>query len=357
MDAKPTIEALEAERLRLKELERNLARERNRVQESAAREVARMHAVLRESAERAGKRERELEKAHRKAEGGRVGRLALTRGRRADARVEKDYTQRERELAERALALDDRERAVSAASTEIANEASRLNELEAMLAETAREVELGESLAARAAELEAREAELERKIEELVAAESESARLLAARTAEIEARATETQRGRGAETERRAAELAALAAALEVRERKLEKRADEVDQERAPDAEPAAVIPVPVTPDLKAEQTAAVVEGEQRAGEVERRAAELDDQATLLEARESELAESLSALEGREREVARMRDELEAERRRLAARARRLSEAERRAPVRTAGPAEVVSFSEGLRSLSRKRAG
>ena len=79
--------------------------------------------------------------------------------------------------------------------------------------------------------------------------------------------------------------------------------------------------------------------------------------ATLLEARESELAESLSALEGREREVARVRDELEAERRRLAARARRLSEAERRAPVRTAGPAEVVSFSEGLRALSRKRAG
>ena len=32
-DAKPTIEALEAERRRLKELERNLAAERNRVQE------------------------------------------------------------------------------------------------------------------------------------------------------------------------------------------------------------------------------------------------------------------------------------------------------------------------------------
>ena len=77
VDAKPTIEALEAERLRLKELERNLARERNRVQESAAREVARMHELLRESASRASKREHELEKAQRKAEGGRgVGRVS-----------------------------------------------------------------------------------------------------------------------------------------------------------------------------------------------------------------------------------------------------------------------------------------
>src|SRR4029453_6698772 len=67
-DAKPTIEALEAERQRLKELERNLAVERNRIQEAAAREIARMQAALRDAAERAGKRERELERAQRKVE-------------------------------------------------------------------------------------------------------------------------------------------------------------------------------------------------------------------------------------------------------------------------------------------------
>ena len=76
-DAKPTIEALEAERRRLKELERNLAAERDRIQEAAAREIARMQAALRDAAERAGKRERELEstqrKLERKSDGRRLG--------------------------------------------------------------------------------------------------------------------------------------------------------------------------------------------------------------------------------------------------------------------------------------------
>jgi septal ring factor EnvC (AmiA/AmiB activator) len=67
-DAMPTIEALEAERRRLKELERNLAAERDRIQESAAREIARLQAALRDAAERAGKRERELESTQRKLE-------------------------------------------------------------------------------------------------------------------------------------------------------------------------------------------------------------------------------------------------------------------------------------------------
>jgi hypothetical protein len=105
------------------------------------------------------------------------------------------------------------------------------------------------------------------------------------------------------------------------------------------------------------ERAAAVTASEQRAAEIEHRTTELDDRATLLEARESELTDSLSALAGREREIARVRGELEAERGRLAARARQLSVAERRAPVRAAGPAEVASFSDGLRALARKRAG
>ena len=84
-DAKPTIEALEAERRRLKELERNLAAERDRIQETASREIARMQAALRDAAERAGKRERELESTQRKLErrsdGRRLGVFGAASGR------------------------------------------------------------------------------------------------------------------------------------------------------------------------------------------------------------------------------------------------------------------------------------
>ena len=65
-DAKPTIEALEDERKRLRELERNLAAERDRIQAAAARDIARMHEVLRDATERAQRREQELEKERKK---------------------------------------------------------------------------------------------------------------------------------------------------------------------------------------------------------------------------------------------------------------------------------------------------
>ena len=103
-DAKPTIEALEAERLRLKELERNLASERDRIQEAAAREVARMQAALRDAAERAGKRERELESTQRKLERKGQGRRLALFGAPASGHLsdrEQALTRREAEAGER----------------------------------------------------------------------------------------------------------------------------------------------------------------------------------------------------------------------------------------------------------------
>ena len=144
-DAKPTIEALEDERKRLRELERNLAAERDRIQAAAARDIARMHEVLRDATERAQRREQELEKERkkleRKIEGGRLRRGRATQ---AQAPVEAsdagELERRERELAEREARL------VAAAAAAQA-EADRLRELEAGLGVADRDVAEGEALA------------------------------------------------------------------------------------------------------------------------------------------------------------------------------------------------------------------
>ena len=188
-DAKPTIEALEAERKRLRELERNLAAERDRIQAAAARDIASMHEVLRDATERARRREQELEKERkkleRKLEGGR-----LRRGKAApvDLPDAGDLERRERELAEREARL------VAAASAAQA-EADRL--LEASLEVVDREVAESEALTQRAAELSSREDDLDRKLTELVAAEQRSFELVAARRAELAAQAAELDRMRG----------------------------------------------------------------------------------------------------------------------------------------------------------------
>ena len=188
-DAKPTIEALEAERKRLRELERNLAAERDRIQAAAARDIASMHEVLRDATERAQRREQELEKERkkleRKLEGGR-----LRRGKAApvDLPDAGDLERRERELAEREARL------VAAASAAQA-EANRL--LAASLEVADREVAESEALTQRAAELSSREDDLDRKLTELVAAEQRSFELVAARRAELAAQAAELDRMRG----------------------------------------------------------------------------------------------------------------------------------------------------------------
>ena len=115
-DAKPTIEALEAERRRLQELERNLAVERNRIQAAAAQEIARLHEQLRDAADRAGRRERELERAQRKVErktqGGWLAAVGLAAARRsAETTGDRDLADRERALAAATAALQLREAA------------------------------------------------------------------------------------------------------------------------------------------------------------------------------------------------------------------------------------------------------
>jgi hypothetical protein len=380
-EAKPTIEALEDERRRLRELERNLAAERDRVQAAAAREFARMQEVLRDAADRAARREHELEIARRRLErklaGGRLGRLGARRGRAIEPREDKSLDQREHALAEREASLDDRERALTEIGKQATAEAERLKELEVGLVAGRREVDQAEALdararalAARADELTAREVELEQKVDELVDAERRSNEQLAARRAELDAR------------EQAAAELAQQAEALSLRE-------------PPPVSEPPSQ-PVAVAPDLRADQerleakartleeaerrladvradvstreTAVVgdeavlarqrAELEERAAqlrEVERREAALVDRSTVLDAREAELAETIAGLEQRKRELALLREQLEAERSRLAARSRRLGEAERRGPIRAASRPQAVGFSEGLRALARKR--
>jgi hypothetical protein len=380
-EAKPTIEALEDERRRLRELERNLAAERDRVQAAAAREIARMQEVLRDAADRAARREHELEIARRRLErklaGGRLGRLGARRGRAIEPREDKSLDQREHALAEREASLDDRERALTEIGKQATAEAERLKELEVGLVAGRREVDQAEALdararalAARADELTAREVELEQKVDELVDAERRSNEQLAARRAELDAR------------EQAAAELAQQAEALSLRE-------------PPPVSEPPSQ-PVAVAPDLRADQerleakartleeaerrladvradvstreTAVVgdeavlarqrAELEERAAqlrEVERREAALVDRSTVLDAREAELAETIAGLEQRKRELALLREQLEAERSRLAARSRRLGEAERRGPIRAASRPQAVGFSEGLRALARKR--
>ena len=155
-DAKPTIEALEAERKRLRELERNLAAERDRIQSAAARDIASMHEVLRDATERAQRREQELEKERkkleRKLEGGR-----LRRGKAApvDLPDAGDLERRERELAEREARL------VAAAAAAQA-ETDRLRALAASLGVGGREVAESEALTRRAAELSSREDDLDR---------------------------------------------------------------------------------------------------------------------------------------------------------------------------------------------------
>jgi chromosome segregation ATPase len=301
LDARPTVEALEEERRRLKELERNLAAERNRVQEAATKEIARMQAALREAADRAGKRERELERTQRKLErAGRGGRLAAfgLAGRSPD---------RDQAIAQREARADERERTLAAAAAELEREVARLRELEATLAESRTGVEQAEALAADAAELEVRKADLDRKVEELVEAERRSAELLAARAAELEERSAD-----------------------------LRARQEAFEAERS--------------------RAVAGVSTESETPKTEGPPNELDDRSTLLASREAEIQESVAALERRERELAELRNELQAEQERLADRAQRLAEAERQAPIRgRAVPS--MTFSEGIRALSRRRAG
>ena len=213
-DAKPTVEALEAEQRRLQELERNLAAERNRIQAAAAQEIARLHEQLRDAADRAEKHERELEstqrKLERKAQGGWLAAVGLAAAKRS---VEPG---KDRDLA-------DRERAIAAAT----------------------------------AALQARESALDDKVAELVEAERRSAELLAVRAAELEAQAAELRAGQlplpVEETEEaeqvepwpeiddrltlleaREAELAQAFTALEHRERELERLREDLEGRAVP---------------------------------------------------------------------------------------------------------------------------
>ena len=221
-DAKPTIEALEDERKRLRELERNLAAERDRIQAAAARDIARMHEVLRDATERAQRREQELEKERkkleRKIEGGRLWRGKATRAQApVDLSDAGELERRERELAEREARL------VAAAAAAQA-EADRLRELEAGLGVADRDVAEAEALAQRAAELASREDELEGKLTDLVDAERRSFELLAARRVELDAQAAELDRMRGEIGAGEDPKLDERQAALDEREAELERR-------------------------------------------------------------------------------------------------------------------------------------
>lgn len=106
-EAKPTPEALEEERRRLKELERNLGAERDRIQAAAGREIAKLQHALRDAAERAARRERELESARRRLErsreGGRLGRLVGRRDREPQSAAPTSAERRELVLSEAEL--------------------------------------------------------------------------------------------------------------------------------------------------------------------------------------------------------------------------------------------------------------
>jgi uncharacterized protein (DUF3084 family) len=376
LDAKPTVEALEEERRRLKELERNLAAERNRIQDAAAREISRMQAALREAADRAGKREQELERTQRKLDrAGRGGRLAAFG---LAARTSGDES-----IAQREARADERERALAVASAELEREAARLRELEASLAASRVGVEQAEALAAETAALEGRNAALDQQVAELVEAERRSAELLAARAAALESRAQDLD-ARSAELEAEAAELrerreaieaerlgnpgpervvaaTVVAADLRIEHERLEAKAktlQEAEQRLAmARAEAAAREEALLSAEAAAAAAQAVLDA--RAAEVadhERQAAELDDRATVLAARETEIRESAAGIDRRERELAGLRKELESEQQRLAERARKLTEAERRAPVRRLSAAPMT-FGEGIRALSRRSSG
>ncbi len=273
-DAKPTIEALEAERKRLRELERNLAAERDRIQAAAARDIASMHEVLRDATERAQRREQELEKERkkleRKLEGGR-----LRRGKAApvDLPDAGDLERRERELAEREARL------VAAAAAAQA-EADRLRELEASLGVVDREVAESEALAQRAAELSSREDELDRKLTELVDAERRSFELLAARRAELAAQAAELDRMRGEIGTAEDPKLDERQAGLDEREAALDRR----EAELAARPEPQWVRDE--APDLRAERE------------------RLEAKAATLAEGEGRLIEDRSKLDSRERVIA-----------------------------------------------------
>jgi chromosome segregation ATPase len=366
-DAMPTIEALEAERRRLKELERNLAAERDRIQESAAREIARLQAALRDAAERAGKRERELESTQRKLERKGQGRRLAVFGTTAAAR---DAFGREKEIARREQQVEERERLVAAAAAELEHETARLRRLGASLEVSRTGVEQVEGLAAGAAELEARRADLDRQVAELVEVERRSAELLAARAAELEARARALDEREQSPAPR--SEVAAVPvvvpADLRPEQERVEAKARTLEEAEGRLAVTRTELAAREGAVQQAEERAAreheelearareLAAAEERSADAERRAAELDDRATLLAAREAELADALAALERRVGELAERRAELESERRRLAGRARRLADAERTAPV-GASAVPAATFSAGIRGLSRRGSG
>src|SRR4029078_170818 len=105
----------------------NLASERDRIQEAAAREVARMQAALRDAAERAGKGERELESTQRKLERKGQGRRLPVFG----APASRDLSDREQALARREAEVGEREQALAATAVEREPEAARPRELTA----------------------------------------------------------------------------------------------------------------------------------------------------------------------------------------------------------------------------------
>jgi chromosome segregation ATPase len=377
LDAKPTVEALEEERRRLKELERNLATERTRIQEAAAREISRMQAALKEAADRAGKREQELERTQRKLDRtGRGGRLAAFG---LAART----SGHDESIAQREAQADERERALAAAAAELEHETARLRELEASLAASRVGVEQAEALAAETAALEARNASLDEQVAELVEAERRSAELLAARAAALESRAQDLD-ARSAELEAEAAGLrerrealeaerprapgsegvvaaTLVAADLRIEHERLEAKAKTLQEAEQRFAEARAEAAAREEALRSAEAAAAAAQAvlDARAAEVadhERQAAELDDRATVLAARETEISESAAEIDRRERELAGLRTELESEQQRLAERAHKLTEAERRAPVRRLS-APPMTFGEGIRALSRRSSG
>jgi chromosome segregation ATPase len=381
LDAKPTIEALENERRRLQELERNLAAERRRVQDTAAREIARMQTVLREAAERAAGRERELDatrkKLERKLEGGRIGRLAGFRERSAEAKEARSFDRRERLLAEQAEAMAVRTDELRAREAELEQKLEQLVDAERLsfeqLAERAAGVGAHEQalIGERGPVDDGQQAELQRQVETLADRQTEieeNEAVLARRTAEL----TEHE----AALERRELELAARAQApapaaaspdLRAEQERFEAKALTLERADRALAEARAQISAREASVQRRQEAAQAQEAalahqqeqlddrEARLDDVEPRAAALADRATVLDAREAELAETIAALEQRERELALLRDELDAERRRLAERSRRLAEVERSSPIRPAHHGRAVGFSEGIRELGRRR--
>jgi DNA repair exonuclease SbcCD ATPase subunit len=107
------IERLEAEVTRLRELERGLRRERERVRAEAAAEIERLQIALREAAAHAGERRDDI--------GSRI---------EAAAAAERALDERERRLRARSSAFDEGERRLALERERLQRESARLAEWE-----------------------------------------------------------------------------------------------------------------------------------------------------------------------------------------------------------------------------------